>query len=75
MFGVAGLAPREERLAGRVKQSRWFCFRRRGSGLRRKSRRSWRLDRMVLVCGRYEGVDERVADFLADREFPSATMC
>jgi len=26
------------------------------------------LDRMVLICGRYEGVDERVADFLADRE-------
>jgi tRNA (guanine37-N1)-methyltransferase len=26
------------------------------------------LDRVVLVCGRYEGVDERVADFLADRE-------
>jgi tRNA (guanine37-N1)-methyltransferase len=26
------------------------------------------LDRMALVCGRYEGVDERVADFLADRE-------
>ncbi len=26
------------------------------------------LDRMVLVCGRYEGVDERVADFIADRE-------
>jgi tRNA (guanine37-N1)-methyltransferase len=27
-----------------------------------------KLDRMVLICGRYEGVDERVADFLADRE-------
>ncbi len=26
------------------------------------------LERIVLVCGRYEGVDERVADFLADRE-------
>src|SRR5437016_6939546 len=26
------------------------------------------LDRMVLICGRYEGVDERVAGFLADRE-------
>jgi tRNA (guanine37-N1)-methyltransferase len=26
------------------------------------------LDRVVFVCGRYEGVDERVADFLADRE-------
>jgi len=25
-------------------------------------------DRLVLICGRYEGVDERVADFLADRE-------
>lgn len=26
------------------------------------------LDRIVLICGRYEGVDERVGTFLADRE-------
>ena len=26
------------------------------------------LDRLVLVCGRYEGVDERVGEYLADRE-------
>jgi tRNA (guanine37-N1)-methyltransferase len=26
------------------------------------------LDRVIFLCGRYEGVDERVADFLADRE-------
>src|SRR6476620_4855707 len=26
------------------------------------------LDRIVLICGRYEGVDERVSDHLADRE-------
>src|SRR5260221_189711 len=26
------------------------------------------IDSIVLICGRYEGVDERVADFLADRE-------
>jgi tRNA (guanine37-N1)-methyltransferase len=26
------------------------------------------LDRIVFICGRYEGVDERVGDFLADRE-------
>jgi tRNA (guanine37-N1)-methyltransferase len=26
------------------------------------------LDRVVLICGRYEGVDERVAEHLADRE-------
>jgi tRNA (guanine37-N1)-methyltransferase len=25
-------------------------------------------DRIVLICGRYEGVDERVSEFLADRE-------
>ena len=26
------------------------------------------LDHLVLICGRYEGVDERVADHLADQE-------
>ncbi|HVO60231.1 MAG TPA: tRNA (guanosine(37)-N1)-methyltransferase TrmD [Terriglobales bacterium] len=27
------------------------------------------LERIVLVCGRYEGVDERVTEFISDREF------
>jgi len=27
-----------------------------------------RLERIVLICGRYEGVDERVSEFIADRE-------
>jgi tRNA (guanine37-N1)-methyltransferase len=27
-----------------------------------------KLERLVLVCGRYEGVDERVSEYLADRE-------
>ena len=26
------------------------------------------LERIILVCGRYEGVDERVSEYLADRE-------
>jgi len=26
------------------------------------------MERIVLICGRYEGVDERVGEFLADRE-------
>src|SRR5689334_8156137 len=26
------------------------------------------LERIVLICGRYEGVDERVAEHIADRE-------
>lgn len=32
------------------------------------ARRFAQQDRLILICGRYEGVDERVADFLADRE-------
>jgi tRNA (guanine37-N1)-methyltransferase len=27
-----------------------------------------KLDHVILICGRYEGVDERVGEFLADRE-------
>ncbi|MGH9522011.1 MAG: tRNA (guanosine(37)-N1)-methyltransferase TrmD [Terriglobales bacterium] len=27
-----------------------------------------KLERVTLICGRYEGVDERVAEYLADRE-------
>ncbi|MCK4592467.1 tRNA (guanosine(37)-N1)-methyltransferase TrmD [Candidatus Parcubacteria bacterium] len=27
-----------------------------------------KLDRIVLICGRYEGVDERVSEYLADEE-------
>lgn len=27
-----------------------------------------KLERVILICGRYEGVDERVADLLCDRE-------
>ena len=26
------------------------------------------LDRVILLCGRYEGMDERIAEHLADRE-------
>jgi len=33
------------------------------------ARRLATLDRVVLICGRYEGVDERVAQLLCDEEF------
>src|ERR1700676_1729268 len=62
------LAPREERIAGRAKQSVVLLS---AQGQRFNQRVAGELavlDRMVLLCGRYEGVDERVADFLADRE-------
>ncbi|MGA8270387.1 MAG: tRNA (guanosine(37)-N1)-methyltransferase TrmD [Candidatus Sulfotelmatobacter sp.] len=63
-----GLAPREERVAQRVKQS-VVLLSAQGQRLTQKVAAELALlDRIVLVCGRYEGVDERVAEFLADRE-------
>src|SRR5208337_796923 len=32
------------------------------------ARRFTKLERLILICGRYEGVDERVAEFLATEE-------
>jgi tRNA (guanine37-N1)-methyltransferase len=62
------LAPREDRIAGQVKQS-VVLLSAQGQRLTQKVAAELAvLDRIVLVCGRYEGVDERVADFLADRE-------
>jgi tRNA (guanine37-N1)-methyltransferase len=63
-----GLASREDRLAGTANatvislsaQGRMFC-QSMAQGLAG-------LERIVLLCGRYEGVDERVSEHLADRE-------
>ncbi|MDO8557975.1 MAG: tRNA (guanosine(37)-N1)-methyltransferase TrmD [bacterium] len=32
------------------------------------ARRFSKLDRIIFICGRYEGVDERVAEYIADEE-------
>jgi len=63
-----GLAPREDRVAGRAKQSVVLLSAQGQRFTQRVAAELALLDRIVLVCGRYEGVDERVADFLADRE-------
>jgi tRNA (guanine37-N1)-methyltransferase len=65
---LGGLAPRAERLAGTAKQSVILL-----SAQGRKLDQSLAgelsgLERIVLICGRYEGVDERVSEHLADRE-------
>ena len=62
------VAPREERRAGRVKESVVLLSAQGQPFNQRVAAELAALDRIVLVCGRYEGVDERVADFLADRE-------
>src|ERR1700721_3255307 len=67
-----GLASREgrvnDRAAGRAKQSVILLSAQGQRFTQRVATGLAALDRMVLICGRYEGVDERVADFLADRE-------
>ena len=61
-----GIARREERAAG--KQSVILLSAQGERFTQAVATELAALDRIVLICGRYEGVDERVADFLADRE-------
>jgi tRNA (guanine37-N1)-methyltransferase len=62
------VASREERLAGRAGQSVILLSAQGKRFDQRQSQELARLDRLVLICGRYEGVDERVSEFLADCE-------
>jgi tRNA (guanine37-N1)-methyltransferase len=62
------LAPRERRLAGDVKESVIVLSAQGRRFTQAVAAELAALDRMVLICGRYEGVDERVSDYLADRE-------
>ena len=57
-----------DRIAGRAKQSVILLSAQGQRFTQAVAAELAALDRMVLICGRYEGVDERVADFLADRE-------
>jgi tRNA (guanine37-N1)-methyltransferase len=63
-----GLAAREQRLSGAVGESVILLSAQGQRFTQKIATELAELDRMVLVCGRYEGVDERVADFIADRE-------
>ena len=62
------LAPREQRLAGAEKESVIVLSPQGQPFMQKIASELAALDRMVLICGRYEGVDERVSEFLADRE-------
>jgi tRNA (guanine37-N1)-methyltransferase len=71
LFGcleTMGLATREDRIAGRVKQSVVLLSAQGRRFTQRVAAELALLDRVIFLCGRYEGVDERVTDFLADRE-------
>jgi len=63
-----GLASREQRLAGAVKESVILLSAQGQRFTQKIAAELAGMERVILICGRYEGVDERVADFLADRE-------
>jgi tRNA (guanine37-N1)-methyltransferase len=63
-----GLAPREQRLAGEAKETVVLLSPQGRMFTEGVAEKLVQLDRLILICGRYEGVDERVADGLADRE-------
>jgi tRNA (guanine37-N1)-methyltransferase len=63
-----GLASREQRLAGKSNDSVIVLSAQGRRFTQQVAAELAALDRMVLICGRYEGVDERVAEGLADRE-------
>lgn len=63
-----GVAPRETRLAGTAGQSVVLLSAQGKRFDQGVAEQLAALDRVVLICGRYEGVDERVNDFLADCE-------
>lgn len=51
------------------KRTRVILFSTRGQKLdTKKIKRLSRYEKLILVCGRYEGVDERVAKYVADEE-------
>ncbi len=62
------VASREERVAERARES-VILLSAQGRRLDQTlAQELAALDRVVLICGRYEGVDERVSEHLADRE-------
>ena len=67
-LGPLGLASREQRLAGAAKESVILLSAQGQRFTQKVAAELAALERVVLICGRYEGVDERVSDFLADRE-------
>jgi len=51
------------------KKTRVILFSTRGKKLdQKKAQKLAKYDNLILICGRYEGVDERVAKYIADEE-------
>ena len=62
------LSPREQRLAGEAKETVVLLSPQGRMFTQAVAEEMAALERIVLICGRYEGVDERVSESLADQE-------
>ncbi len=62
------VVPREARLSGNAKQTVVLLSAQGRRFDQTEAETLATLERIVLICGRYEGVDERVSQYLADRE-------
>jgi tRNA (guanine37-N1)-methyltransferase len=62
------LAPLDERRARRARESVVLLSPQGELFTQKVAEEFSDLERLVIICGRYEGVDERVAEHLADRE-------
>ncbi len=63
-----GVAPRAERVSGAARESVVLLSASGKMFSQAMAQELAGLDRITFVCGRYEGVDERVTEHLADRE-------
>jgi tRNA (guanine37-N1)-methyltransferase len=63
-----GMLSREERLRSEASESVILLSAQGRTFHQREAECLAKLERVVLICGRYEGVDERVIEALADRE-------
>jgi len=64
-----GIVPRAERITGGARQSVVLLSAQGKRFNQAAATQLAALERLVLLCGRYEGVDERVGQYLADEEF------
>ncbi|MDE2001380.1 MAG: tRNA (guanosine(37)-N1)-methyltransferase TrmD [Patescibacteria group bacterium] len=62
-------AKRSNKRSGRTSRSRVILFSLRGKKFTQtEAHRLAKYDQLIFICGRYEGVDERVAQYVADEE-------
>jgi tRNA (guanine37-N1)-methyltransferase len=69
IYRAVACVKKKEEQKKKKRKMRVILFSTRGKKLDAKTaKRLSRYDDLVLICGRYEGVDERVANYVADEE-------